>query len=484
MKNIAGRDDYDHWLCPDLRTYWHLGKVPETDQIVLQALTLDRHFVFAAIEGFALRYFIGSFTIAQVQAFCQQAYGAQVSATLVVALLQKLVTLGILESSTPETLLTPTTGGLHLKEGVTWIYHPEGYWLLRNAQDVTFLQLNDVSKQVIEQLGQIPFDAIVQRYNLDPSALNHLLKLLAATGMLEGTTLPTPPKRKFNPLHLLFFRFPLFNPDTWLAQHVGKLLWLWTRAFAALLSCFLAATIVIGFADRLAWFEAGQQLWHYHGTALLIPFILLCVLVVSLHELGHAFTLKYYGGIVPEIGLLFMCLMPGCYTNTTDSYCLVKRRQRALVVGAGILCQLTLWAISFWFWKLAVPGTWLSTTSYLLMAAALLTVAINLNPLAKFDGYYLAVALSGINNLRSRSFGFYAKLLSGHPTQESRQSVWMLVVYAPLSLTYSVFVFGHSLLWLSEWCLLHLPTFTSLLLTSWLVYFYCPKTISKTVKSV
>jgi putative peptide zinc metalloprotease protein len=52
--------------------------------------------------------------------------------------------------------------------------------------------------------------------------------------------------------------------------------------------------------------------------------------VVTLHELGHAFTLKYYGGIVPEIGLLIMMLMPAAYTNTTDSYCLVKRRQRIL----------------------------------------------------------------------------------------------------------------------------------------------------------
>ncbi len=165
--------------------------------------------------------------------------------------------------------------------------------------------------------------------------------------MLRGTTPPKPPKRKFNPLHLLFFRIPLVNPDAWLTQHVDKLRWLWTRSFGLLLSSLLAVSVVVGWSERLTWMNIGQQLWHYHGASLLLPFILLCALVVSLHELGHAFTLKHYGGVVPEIGLLLMCLMPGCYTNTTDSYCLVQRRQRALVVGAGLLCQTTIWAIAF-----------------------------------------------------------------------------------------------------------------------------------------
>lgn len=106
-----------------------------------------------------------------------------------------------------------------------------------------------------------------------------------------------------------------------------------------MLGFFLAIWAVIGMSQSQEIFQEGQQLWAQAGATLILPFILLMMLVVSMHELGHAFTLKHYGGIVPEIGLMFMCLMPGCYTNTTDSYCLVKRRQRALVVGAGVLVQ-------------------------------------------------------------------------------------------------------------------------------------------------
>jgi multidrug efflux pump subunit AcrA (membrane-fusion protein) len=205
-----------------------------------------------------------------------------------------------------------------------------------------------------------------------------------------------------------------------------------------------------------------------------LPFILLCGAVVAIHELGHAFTLKHYGGIVPEIGLLFMCLSPGCYTNTTDSYCLTKRRQRILVVGAGMLCQLVLWTIGFWFWLLLTPGTWLKTGSYLFMVAALFTFAINLNPLAKFDGYYLAVAATGINNLRARSFLFYLNLIKRQPILETKRDGGILALYAPLSLAYSLLIFGHLIAWLVGWSLSNLPAFTCAVLLLWAIYYYFP----------
>ncbi|WP_287522101.1 hypothetical protein [Okeania sp. SIO2C2] len=42
------------------------------------------------------------------------------------------------------------------------------------------------------------------------------------------------------------------------------------------------------------------------------------MLVIFLHEFGHAFTLKHFGGVVPEIGLLFMCFMSVMYTSNFD----------------------------------------------------------------------------------------------------------------------------------------------------------------------
>lgn len=453
-------------ICPDLTAAWILGKVEHLDQIMLRSRQDERQFPFTLAEGFALRHFTGHFTLEQVQSICEQ-HLKEAPANLVLQVWQKLNTLGILSASAPRS-------GPQLKACVQWIAHPGGYWILRNPENVTFLQVSERDQRVIDQLGQFSPTELVQRHAITTDDLRRLLQLLSATGMLEGTQPAKSSKRKFTPLQLLFFRIPLFNPDRWLTQHVHRLHWIWTTPIAFLLGVFLVASAVVALAEHAEIVMTGQKLWAAQGATILVPFLLLCGVVVALHELAHAFTLKHYGGIVPEIGLLVMCLMPGCYTNTTDSYCLIKRRQRTLVVGAGILCQLTLWAIALWSWRLLTPGTWLQTASYLLMAAALLTVALNLNPLAKLDGYYLAVALTGINNLRSRSFLFYANLLRRRPLNEHPRDRGMLALYAPLSVLYTLLVFGHLLLWLTTWILTHIPLLALSLFALWAIYFYVP----------
>jgi putative peptide zinc metalloprotease protein len=355
---------------------------------------------------------------------------------------------------------------------VQWIQHPDGYWLLRNPESVTFVQVSDRDKTIIEQLGHRPLAVLTQEYDITPKELRQLLQMLAATGMLEGTQPQKPPKRKFSPLQLLFFKVPLFNPDRWLTRHIHHLRWIWTRPFFLLLSFFLAGSVVIGLSQSAEILFTGQQLVASQGVALLLPFALLAMLVVTLHELAHAFTLKHYGGIVPEMGLMFMLLIPAAYTNTTDSYCLVKRSQRVLVVAAGVLCQLIIGAIALSLWNLSASGTWLHTGSYLLLVAALFTVVLNLNPLNKFDGYYLAVALSGINNLRSRSFGFYSRLLQGRSLSETPHDYWILATYAPFSLAYILLVFGGLLGLVGYWTLSNLPFWALILLTLWAIYYF------------
>ena len=367
-----------------------------------------------------------------------------------------------------------TTLSNRLKECVQWINHPAKYWILRNTQDHTYLQVTPHDKQVIDLLSQFPPQIVAQTCNISPQDLQYLLKLLALTGMLEGTSPPKPPKRKFTPLQLLYFRRPLINPDQWLINHISKLHWIWTNPTGIILGLLLTSSTIFGLAHHTDITYYGQQLLQAHGSNLLLPFILLSLAVVSLHELGHAFTLKHYGGIVPEIGLLFMCLMPAAYTNTTDAYCLIKKQQRFWVVAAGVACQLIIAAIAFWLWFTSADNTWLHTGSYLLMGAALFTVALNLNPLVRFDGYYIAVALTGINNLRQRSFQLYQNLMRGQPTHESPRDTWILLAYAPLSFAYLIFIFGKLFFWLSTWILTHIPYLSLILFILWVIYYTTP----------
>ena len=375
--------DATQWHCPNLTTYWQLGQIRDSDQVVIQAIEGQLQYHFTAAEGFAPRYFTGSFTVAQVQSQCEHQFGAMLSAHFVLHLLQKLVDLGLLTSefsnaSTPSQPRPQENLHAFLKPCIHWIQTSQGYWILRNPEDITFLQVSDRDKRIIDALsqGKSP-QRILQTEPIDPPELQYLIKLLATTGMLDGSTPPKPPKaKKFNPMKLTFFKIRVCNPDRWLAQHVQALRWIWTKSFFLTLLTLLSLTTIFGLHQRDEILLTAQRLMQPMNPAIGLGFILLSALVVTLHELGHAFTLKHYNRIVPEMGFMFMCLTPVAYTNTSDQYSLPKRRQRLFVVGAGILCQLTLAAIAFWVGSSSFSGSWLSLTHYLLMMAALFTVAL------------------------------------------------------------------------------------------------------------
>ncbi len=349
--------------------------------------------------------------------------------------------------------------GPKLKSTVLWIPHPDGYWILRNSEGVTCLQVDNSDKEVMEELGFKPIGDIADIYDITLEDLQYLLRMLAETGMLEGTQPPKPPPNKFNIQQLLSFQIPLLNPDAWLTKHTGKLRWIWTWQFAFFLGVLISASLAVwlALADEVS--ASNQQVWATGEITTLLTFVLLIMVVVCLHELGHAFTLKHYGGVVPEMGLLFLCLIPGCYTDTTDQYSLVRRKQRVFVVAAGVLVQVAIWAFSVWVWVLSKPNSGWHFASYLLMVATLVTVVFNLNPLNKFDGYYLLVALTGINNLRSRSFEFYANLLRREQIWEEPSDCWTLAAYAPFSIAYTVWVLGYLLSAVVQLALQNMPTF-------------------------
>ena len=466
--------DYSNWICPDIRPYWKLLRENNSQQLVLVASQGDIKHSVSAAEAYALRHFVGKLTVVQVQESCNKRLQTAASPNLVTELIKKLLKLEVISlENNLEEEQTQNPQSPQLKPCLQWVKPAPEYWILRNPEDVTFLQFDHRGKEAVEQIGQMSPQKIINQFDITPQELQYLLQILAATGMLTGTHPAKPKKGRFHPLQLLFFKVKLFNPDPWLTSWIKYLHWVWTSAFTFILCTFLGLSAAVGFNKRGEIMHQGGELWQTSGTSLIFWFAVLSLTVVALHELGHAFTLKHYGGIVPEVGLLFMCLFPAAYTNTSDSYCLSKFK-RVLVVGAGVIVQVTLAALGLLLWNISLPGTWLHIGSFLLMAGALFTITINLNPLAKFDGYYLAVAATGINNLRSRAFGLYGNLLRLQPIQETWRDRLILSAYAPFSLIYIWFVFGFLFYRLGDWILSNIPMTALILLIIWAIYFYFP----------
>ncbi|MGB3518552.1 MAG: hypothetical protein WBA43_18995 [Elainellaceae cyanobacterium] len=166
----------DTWLCPDISLHWVLLQDPDGQRVWLRGKQVAVRHTMTAAEGYALRYFVGRFTIRLMQQMCRQEF-SDLPDGFIADLLHKLVDLGILsvgdsaeEPSSAEDAetvapLRPTTEP-RLKASVHWIQTNDGPWISRNPEDVTFVQLNDVGKQIVEHLEIEAPVAIASRYGV------------------------------------------------------------------------------------------------------------------------------------------------------------------------------------------------------------------------------------------------------------------------------------------------------------------------------
>ncbi|WP_130471657.1 site-2 protease family protein [Candidatus Magnetaquicoccus inordinatus] len=221
--------------------------------------------------------------------------------------------------------------------------------------------------------------------------------------------------------HYLFVRIPLLHPDHLLARLLTYCSWLYSRQWLTLLLLltFLGLLLIVR-----QWDSFVTTLSRSWNSADPLPYALAMALSKSLHELGHALTAKRYGCRVPVMGVALMVLWPVLYTETSDIWKLPDKRQRLLVAAAGMVAELTLAALATLLWSLLEDGPLREATFILASTTWILTLTVNLNPLMRFDGYYLLSDWLDWINLQERAFAmgrwFVRKLIFGfaHPPPE------------------------------------------------------------------
>jgi len=201
--------------------------------------------------------------------------------------------------------------------------------------------------------------------------------------------------------HYLFFRLPLVRPDTLLDQTLPWVRWLGGAGFRlATLLALLAGLFLVA----RQWDVFAATLVDQVSLPGLAAFGIALGLVKLVHELGHAFTAKHFGCRVPAMGVAFLVLWPMLYTDVNEAWKLTDRRQRLLVGGAGILSELIVAAWATLAWGLLPEGTLKSLAFTLAATTWVSSLAINLSPFMRFDGYFLAMDALDQPNLHPRSF--------------------------------------------------------------------------------
>lgn len=121
------------------------------------------------------------------------------------------------------------------------------------------------------------------------------------------------------------------------------------------------------------------------------------------HELAHAVTCRHFGAECHEMGVMLLALFPALYCDVSDVWRIPSKRQRMAVSAAGMIAEVTIAATAFSLAWIAQPGllqTWLLGVAVI---ASVGTLLVNVNPLLRYDGYYLLSDWLEIPNLSDRA---------------------------------------------------------------------------------
>lgn len=246
-----------------------------------------------------------------------------------------------------------------------------------------------------------------------------------------------------NPLAL---RLPVLDPDDFVSATM-PLVRPFISWFGALI--WLAVVGYGGFLALAHWDELTKNVVDRVLTAENLGLLLLCyVCVKAVHELGHAYFVKRWGGDVHEIGLMFLVFMPVPYVDASDSMRFPSKWHRALVGAAGILVEALLAALAMMVWLNAEDGLVRAFAFNVMLIGGVSTLLFNGNPLLKFDGYYVLSDLIEIPNLADRSKTFIGYLVKRYgfgmteidsPALAPGEALWF-GFYAVASFVYRLFI--------------------------------------------
>jgi len=275
-------------------------------------------------------------------------------------------------------------------------------------------------------------------------------------------------KQRFtNPIAI---KIPLWDPENFLQQHLSKVSWLFSKTTALIWLLFITSAAI---STAINW----QAISAYFSINTLSPYnlvimALLYPVIKLLHELGHAFSAKYYGGEVHEMGVTFLLLMPIPYVDVSTVNFLRSKEQRILVSAAGILVELFISTIGLFLWLNVEPGLIKAIAFNMMIIGGISSLFFNGNPLLKYDGYYILADTLAIPNLFQRSLQYLGYLCQTYlfgvkglssPASAPGEPIWFIIY------SISSFVYRMCLLWVIILYITDTFFFIGIILAVWMV---------------
>jgi putative peptide zinc metalloprotease protein len=244
----------------------------------------------------------------------------------------------------------------------------------------------------------------------------------------------------------LAIRIPLFDPDSFLERtaflvrplfgRLGALIWLSVVAAGLVLAGLNWSALSENVIDRVLAPQNLLLLWFVYP------------IVKAIHELGHAYATKIYGGEVHEVGVMFLVFVPVPYVDASAASSFPDKRQRMVVGAIGIGVEMLLAAVAVFVFANATIGPVHAVAYNIILIGGVSTVLFNGNPLLRFDGYYVLADAIELPNLSQRAIRYLGYLVERYafgsreasfPETDRRARVWF-VFYGIASFFYRLFI--------------------------------------------
>ena len=173
-------------------------------------------------------------------------------------------------------------------------------------------------------------------------------------------------------------------------QNIGSSLsWLFHPGIAAIV-------LLLSLVVHISFYSGHKHLVQMSPAELIVAYIL-AIVSVLIHEFGHSAACRRYNCEHGELGFALYLIFPALYVDLSKAWRL-STHQRMLIDVGGIyfqlICTIPLYA-----------GVYILHQPFcgpVIVAIDAMTI-MALNPLLKFDGYWLLVDCVGVPNLQSRS---------------------------------------------------------------------------------
>ncbi len=240
---------------------------------------------------------------------------------------------------------------------------------------------------------------------------------------------------------------PLINPEPWLNRAKGLINAIFSRAglIIWLLVVGVGLYHILTNLGRLAS-PLNTIIAPANLPLLAITFFFLR----AIHELGHAAAVKAFGGRCTEIGMMIIALViPFPYCDASAAWRFPRVRDRVVVSAGGVLFETFIAAIAAIVWAYTPDASVRTVCFNIMLVSGVSTLLFNLNPLLRYDGYYILSDLTGTANLYQRSRELWKFMFERHlfgvrgatpPAVRNAGEFWLMLAYGTFSFPYRLFI--------------------------------------------